>query len=150
MKAASELELFRLLADLDVLLPCTSLEGSLDASVELVSAPKPSVEPSREAKSEAGQWLADLQEFDAYHTDPYQLFGIPYDATDATIKSTFRKLSLKVHPDRCPGLFWAADGCSLPAYFTFTEGSHKPCRRCSCCDEDCLFQSVRTVQHHYP
>lgn len=35
--------------------------------------------------------------------DPYQIFGIPYDATDAAIKSAYRKLSLKVHPDRCPG-----------------------------------------------
>ena len=100
MRAATELELLRLLADLDVMLACP------ETTAELVVAPTTEAagDAQKEADSEAGQWLADLQEFDAYRTDPYQLFGIPYDATDATIKSTFRKLSLKVHPDRCPGV----------------------------------------------
>ncbi|CAE7839879.1 unnamed protein product [Symbiodinium necroappetens] len=105
MKAATELELFRLLADLDVPLICPSFpDASTAACEDLVSAIKgPDFREHSGSDTDAGQWLADLQEFDAYRTDPYQLFGIPYDATDATIKSTFRKLSLRVHPDRCPG-----------------------------------------------
>ena len=110
---ATELELFRLLADLDVPLICPSFpDASTAACEDLVSTTK-----SRDVRerggggcdTDAGQWLADLQEFDAYRTDPYQLFGIPYDATDATIKSTFRRLSLRVHPDRCPG-----EACDIP------------------------------------
>jgi len=34
--------------------------------------------------------------------DPYAILGIPYDATDAVIKSAFRKASVKCHPDRNP------------------------------------------------
>lgn len=32
--------------------------------------------------------------------DPYQALGIPKDATSTTIKSTYRKLALKFHPDK--------------------------------------------------
>jgi hypothetical protein len=32
--------------------------------------------------------------------NPYQLLDISLDATDSDIKSAYRKLSLKVHPDR--------------------------------------------------
>ncbi|CAE7397021.1 unnamed protein product [Symbiodinium natans] len=109
MKAATELELFRLLADMDLLQTCPPFSEAsevYDASVQLVAAPVAAGmghQESKDGDTSAGQWLADVQEFDAYRTDPYQLFGIPYDATDATIKSTFRKLSLRVHPDRCPG-----------------------------------------------
>ncbi|CAK9088790.1 Chaperone protein DnaJ [Durusdinium trenchii] len=73
---------------------CLPLEDALD-STRTDSAPQET--------EERGAWLAEVQEFDAYVTDPYRLFGIPYDATDKTIKSTYRKLSLKLHPDRCPG-----------------------------------------------
>mmetsp|Transcript_82309 Transcript_82309/g.156500 ORF Transcript_82309/g.156500 Transcript_82309/m.156500 type:complete len:637 (-) Transcript_82309:13-1923(-) len=34
--------------------------------------------------------------------DPYKVLGIPHEATDAMIKSAYRKASLKVHPDRNP------------------------------------------------
>ncbi|KAK9384873.1 hypothetical protein V1515DRAFT_307510 [Lipomyces mesembrius] len=37
----------------------------------------------------------DLKRF-----DPYEILGIPYSATDREIKSTYRKLSLKFHPDK--------------------------------------------------
>jgi DnaJ family protein C protein 17 len=32
--------------------------------------------------------------------DPYELLGIKVEATESEIKSTYRKLSLKCHPDR--------------------------------------------------
>ena len=35
--------------------------------------------------------------------DPYDVLGIPRDADEATIKTAFRKLALKFHPDRNPG-----------------------------------------------
>ncbi|KAK9490707.1 hypothetical protein V1508DRAFT_399623 [Lipomyces doorenjongii] len=37
----------------------------------------------------------DLKRF-----DPYEILGIPYSATDREIKSRYRKLSLKFHPDK--------------------------------------------------
>jgi DnaJ homolog subfamily C member 17 len=33
-------------------------------------------------------------------TNPYELLGLLLEATDQDIKSAYRKLSLKVHPDR--------------------------------------------------
>lgn len=35
--------------------------------------------------------------------DPYDVLGVPNDADEATIKTAFRKLALKFHPDRNPG-----------------------------------------------
>ena len=32
--------------------------------------------------------------------DPYEILGVPVDSTDQQIKSAYRKLSLKSHPDR--------------------------------------------------
>jgi curved DNA-binding protein CbpA len=32
--------------------------------------------------------------------NPYELLGITIEATEGDIKSAYRKLSLKVHPDR--------------------------------------------------
>jgi DnaJ-class molecular chaperone len=32
--------------------------------------------------------------------DPYMILGVPVDATDKQIKSAYRQLSLKSHPDR--------------------------------------------------
>ncbi|CAK9048446.1 unnamed protein product [Durusdinium trenchii] len=91
---ATDIELFVLLREMGVEVSCLPLEDALD-STRTDSAPQET--------EERGAWLAEVQEFDAYVTDPYRLFGIPYDATDKTIKSTYRKLSLKLHPDRCPG-----------------------------------------------
>ncbi|KAK9369419.1 hypothetical protein V1509DRAFT_620781 [Lipomyces kononenkoae] len=41
----------------------------------------------------------DLKRF-----DPYEILGIPYSATDREIKSRYRKLSLKFHPDKIRNL----------------------------------------------
>lgn len=35
--------------------------------------------------------------------DPFEILGIPTEATDKEIKSAFRKMSLKFHPDKNPG-----------------------------------------------
>lgn len=32
--------------------------------------------------------------------NPYELFGLSTEATDQDIRTAYRKLSLKVHPDR--------------------------------------------------
>ncbi|KAK9333534.1 hypothetical protein V1520DRAFT_143348 [Lipomyces starkeyi] len=42
----------------------------------------------------------DLKRF-----DPYEILGIPYSATDREIKSRYRKLSLKFHPDKIRNIF---------------------------------------------
>ena len=33
-------------------------------------------------------------------TNPYELLGVTLDSTESEIKTAYRKLSLKVHPDR--------------------------------------------------
>lgn len=55
-------------------------------------------------KGEAGSAsIKDKQEeSQADKYDPYAILGIPHEATDAMIKSAYRKASLKVHPDRNP------------------------------------------------
>ena len=37
--------------------------------------------------------------------NPYELLGVGVEATDGDVKSAYRKLSLKVHPDRVCGFF---------------------------------------------
>jgi preprotein translocase subunit Sec63 len=32
--------------------------------------------------------------------DPYEILGVPVDATEKQIQSAYRKLSIKSHPDR--------------------------------------------------
>lgn len=97
--SATELELYCMLHDMGIAVPCPSVELA-----ELTATVQRAVVPATDAKEERAAWIMDLPgEFDAYVTDPYRLFGIPYDATDGMIKSSYRKLSLKFHPDRCPG-----------------------------------------------
>lgn len=44
--------------------------------------------------------------------DLYDVLGLDYKATDADIKKAFRKLSLKLHPDKNPGMY-ETDGIAL-------------------------------------
>ena len=38
-------------------------------------------------------------------TNPYEILGLGVEATEQEIKSAYRKLSLKVHPDRVRIIF---------------------------------------------
>lgn len=40
--------------------------------------------------------------------DAYEILGLTIEATEKDIKSTYRKLSLKVHPDRVCCTFYSA------------------------------------------
>jgi preprotein translocase subunit Sec63 len=49
--------------------------------------------------------------------DPYEVLGVPVDATEKQIRSAYRSLSLRCHPDRVsPGLgsdtVWINSECS--------------------------------------
>eukprot|EP00434_Breviolum_minutum_P017011 symbB.v1.2.015008.t1/scaffold1111.1/size137250/2 len=108
--SATDLELYHMLLEMGIIVSCQRLMSSVASlsspfPVATASSPSPLATAlcSVEQAEERGAWLTDVIQFDAYVTDPYRLFGLPYDATDAMIKSSYRKMSLKLHPDRCPG-----------------------------------------------
>lgn len=83
----------------ELLVRSTKLPPKSSAEGEQGDAPGAGAGPGGERESEANSTLDKVvkQEF-----NPYKLLGVEHDATDATIKSTFRKASLAVHPDRNP------------------------------------------------
>ena len=56
--------------------------------------------------------LAALQQCLAFSKDPYKVLGLSKGASDAEMKSAYKKLALKYHPDKAR---WAPEGTRLGA-----------------------------------
>lgn len=53
--------------------------------------------------SYAFRHVASSMQHEAEHFDPYQILDLPLKANATEIKSKYRRLSLKYHPDKNPG-----------------------------------------------
>lgn len=53
--------------------------------------------------SYAFKHVASSMKMEAEHFDPYQILDLPSRANSTVIKSHYRRLSLKHHPDKNPG-----------------------------------------------
>jgi len=89
--------------------------------------------PSVDGYGDASQWKKAFNQRMGYEEavtvlgvdDPYFILGIEVGATFAEIKKAYRKMAMKWHPDKNPGVNTTAQMQKIIAAYTFLETKNK-------------------------